>query len=698
MPQVAISSDFLTAFAQIPRSQQKKVREFITRFQANPTAASINYEPLHEARDRRIHSVRIDLAYRAIVLHPQQGDTYVLAWVDHHDQAMEWARHKIFEVNPATGALQIVDVAVIASTSAPSSEPKGLEAYGLFETFADDDLLRTGLPRPLLPAVRALRTAEALEDLKPHLPEESYEALFWVANLGYSITQALAEVTPRPVGQVNVEDVATALEHPDSRRRFVVVKTADELMEMLNAPLAKWRIFLHPSQAGLVRRQFNGPARVLGGAGTGKTVVAMHRAHYLAAEVFIKSTDRILFTTFTKNLAANIRANLKSLCGAEFERIEVVHLHSWAATFLKSHGIEPVIASSDEIDECWRLAFSAIGTGDWPESFFRSEWERVVQAQGLMTRDDYLRASRTGQTVRLTRPQRAVVWEVLDEFRRNLTALGKWTWIDLIQQTRLYLSNTNPALPYRAVVVDETQDWHAEDLRLIRQIVPAGPNDLFLVGDAHQRIYGKPVTLSQCGINIRGRSSKLRINYRTTEEIRNWSICVLTDRAIDDLDGGIDTTDEYRSLLHGESPVVQHFASLAEEQKFIVERIQNLLADVPAETICVVARTHRLLDEDYAPTLRKAGISYLMLNADTDDNAAAGVRLATMHRVKGLEFPHVLIAGVNAGIVPYEHAHIQDEAERADSEMQERCLLHVAATRARDTLAITSYGIKSQWL
>ena len=420
--------------------------------------------------------------------------------------------------------------------------------------------------------------------------------------------------------------------------------------------------------------------------------------HTPGREVFTKSTDRILFTTFTKNLAANIRANLKSLCGAEFERIEVINLHAWAFDFLKSQGIAPMIASDDEVADCWRNAFSAIGTGDWPESFFHSEWERVVQAQGLMTRDDYLRASRTGQTVRLTRPQRAVVWEVLDEFRRNLTALGKWTWIDLIQQTRLYLSNTNPALPFRAVIVDETQDWHAEDLRLIRQIVPAGPNDLFLVGDAHQRIYGKPVTLSQCGINIRGRSSKLRINYRTSEEIRNWSIRVLTDRAIDDLDGGVDTTDEYRSLLHGESPVVRHFAMLADEQKFIVEHIRSLLADVPAETICVVARAHRLLDEDYAPALRKAGIPYLILDAETDDNAAPGIRLATMHRVKGLEFPHILIAGVNAGIVPYEHARLQDEAERADSEMQERCLLHMAATRARDTLAITSYGIKSQWL
>jgi superfamily I DNA/RNA helicase len=699
MPQVAISSDFLTAFSRVPKGQQKKVREFITRFQTNPTSAGINYEAIQEARDKRVRSVRIDLAYRAIVLHPQQGDVFLLAWVDHHDEAMEWARNKIFEVNPATGALQIIDAkAVEQVVSLPPAGPKTLEEYGPFETFGDDDLLRAGLPRPLLPAVRALKSAEALEDLKPFLPDEAYETLFWVANLGYSVDQALGQVA-KPPAKIDTEDLAAALEHPDSRRRFVVVKSADELVEMLNAPLEKWRVFLHPSQASLVRRDFKGAARVLGGAGTGKTVVAMHRAHYLAAEVFTQSTDRILFTTFTRNLATNIRGNLKSLCGTEFDRIEVTHLHSWAASFLKSQGINISIASRAELDACWQNAFSAVGTGAWPEGFFHSEWERVVQAQGITTKEEYLQAPRTGQSVRLARPQRAQVWQVLDEFKRGLTASGKLEWTDLIRQTRLYLAHSGVALPYRAVVVDETQDWHPEDLKLIRQLVPSGANDLFLVGDAHQRIYGRPVVLSQCGINVRGRSSKLRINYRTTEEIRDWSVGVLTNQAVDDLDGGADALTEYTSLLHGQSPQVLRCKSLSEEQACLIERIKALLQDVAPETICLVARTNRQLLEDYAPMLARAGLACLHLQRDTPEDAGPGVRLATMHRVKGLEFAHVLIAGVNDGVVPLEAAlHADDQIERADSELQERCLFHVAATRARDTLSVTSYGVPSRWL
>lgn len=701
MPQVAISSDFFTAFADIPKDQQKKVREFITRFQTNPRAPSIHYELLNAARDKRVRTVRIDQAYRAIVLAPDKGEVFVLVWVDHHDEAMDWARNKSFEVNPTTGALQIIDaVAVqaaanIAMTSAPVDK-----VYGPFETFAEQDLLRTGLPGALLPSVRALKSADGLDALKPFLPAEAYERLAWIGYFGYSVDQALNEVPAAPASErVDVSNFEAALEHPDSRRRFVVVKSAEELIEMLNAPLAKWRIFLHPSQAALVNRDFNGPARVLGGAGTGKTVVAMHRARHLARDVFTASTDRILFTTFSKTLAANMRANLASLCGPELERIEVIHLHSWASSFLRAQGITPHILNHNEVDTCWQNAFSAIGMGEWDDTFFRNEWERVVQNQNIQTQDEYLRASRAGQSVRLTRPQRAQVWEVLEEYKRQIQTLGKMEWVDLIRQTRMYLAQSGIRLPYRSVVVDETQDWNAEELKLIRQLVTVGPNDLFLVGDAHQRIYGRPVVLSQCGINIRGRSGKLRINYRTTEEIREWAVQLLCSQDIDDLDGGSDSLRGYTSLLSGAVPLIRQFKSLSEEQAFLVEHLKNALKDVPRESICVVARKARQIEEDYLPALINAGIPVLYLQADTPENASFGVRLATMHRVKGLEFAHILIAGVNEGIIPLERGSaINDEIERADFELQERCLLHVAATRARDTLVITSYGIPSKFI
>jgi superfamily I DNA/RNA helicase len=697
MPNVAISSDFLTAFSKIPQSQQKKVREFVTRFQNNPTSASINYEPIHDVQDKRIRTVRIGLDYRGVVLHPEEGDIYLLMWVDHHDEAMEWAKNKVFDIHPVTGALQVIDTQLVEKVESFTQQiPGAIHDDSLFGTFQDDDLLRTGLPKLLLPAVRALRKPGDLDEIQPYLPEEAYEALYWIANLGYSIDQALNEIS-KP-SAVDPTDLVKALDHPDSKRRFVVVKNVDELVEMLNAPLAKWRVFLHPSQASLVSRDFNGSARVLGGAGTGKTVVAMHRARYLASQLFKASTDRILFTTYTKTLAANIRENLRNLCGSEIDRIEVVHLHSWAASFLRSQGIKFDVATQEEIRNCWRDAFSAVGTGEWSEAFIQNEWDRVVQAQGITSLEDYLHAPRIGQSVRLNRQQRALVWEIFDEYKRNLIFLSKLEWIDVIRQTRLYLASKGSYLPYRAIIIDETQDLHPEDLKLIRQIVPEGANDLFFVGDAHQRIYGRPVVLGQCGINIKGRSSKLRINYRTSEEIRNWSLAVLINQVIDDLDGGIDSNQDYRSLLHGDQPIIQVFPSLSQEKKFIAETITKLLVDVKPETICLVARTNKQLLEDYIPVLLSARIEYLLLSLDTSEDAGGGIRMATMHRVKGLEFHHLIIAGVNAGVIPWESRWNLDDSEQYDSDLQERCLFHVACTRARDTLTITGYGIPSKFI
>ena len=423
----------------------------------------------------------------------------------------------------------------------------------------------------------------------------------------------------------------------------------------------------------------------------------MHRARHLAANVFNSDSDRVLFTTFTRNLANNIENLLISLCGPELARIEVVNLHRWAVNFLHTQGIHLDIASEDDIDQCWRNTFSLLDSGEWTEAFIRGEWENVIQQQGITNKRDYLLASRKGRRIPLTRPQRAAIWEIMEEYRRNLSALGNLEWVNLIRETRLYLEQSKVALPYRTIVVDEAQDLHPEELKLIRQMVPPGRNDLFFVGDAHQRIYGVPVVFGRCGIEIRGRARKLRINYRTTEEIRDWAMVVLKEQLIDDLDGGSDENLGYRSLMHGVSPTVKLFDSLDQEQAYILETIEKLRQTTPSSSICLVARKRSQLENDYIPMLKQADIGYLYLTANTPEYVGSGIRLATMHRVKGLEFPSIIIAGVNDGILPLEHPDM-DEAHSADDELRERCLLHVAATRARDNLFVTSYGEPSRFL
>lgn len=709
-PQVAISADFLKAYAGIPRNNQKKVRAFIEKFKADPTQSSIHYEPLESTRDDKIRTVRVGLDYRAVVIHPPQGDVYVLVWVDHHDEAMEWARNKVFEVNRYTGSFQVWEAVEGAGGGrAPVSAADATDAIPgerLLGGHTDDVLLLLGVPEPLLPAVRALRTEEDLDGLAPYLPDEATDALYYLAS-GYSLDETIDELDRKAHdGKVDVPetvdtgDFAAALLRPESKRQFKVVEDDHELADILSAPLARWRVFLHPSQDKLVRMKSTGPARVLGGAGTGKTVVAMHRARYLAKEVFTDAEQRILFTTFTRNLAADIERNLKELCGPELKRIEVKNLHQWARGFLTSRGIKVEPTNEAQRRKIWARVVDEHSDDQRPQSFYTEEWDKVVQAQGVTDEAGYLRARRAGRGTPLSRSQRKEVWRVMTAYRAELQTAGLMEYADIVREARLILEHKPGILPYAAVVADEVQDFAPEDLKLLRAIVPEGPNDVFVVGDAHQRIYGHKASLGQCGISIRGRRSRrLTVNYRTTHQIRRFAVALLEGMQVDDLDEGTDTTKGYRSLRQGVEPDVRHCETAAAEGEVIVGVIREWLAEVEPENICVVARTRDLIRERYEPLLRNAGISSTIIEPD-EDAQGLGVRLATMHRVKGLEFPRMILASVHKGEMPraLPPEALPDAAALKNHEQSERRLLYVAATRARDTLVITGYGEKCPWL
>ncbi|MGO9921584.1 MAG: UvrD-helicase domain-containing protein [Isosphaeraceae bacterium] len=694
-PTVAIASEFLDAFADLPRAQQRKVREFTEKFKANPTSAAINYEKIHDVRDEKVRTVRIDQKYRAIVLHPEHGDTYVLVWVDNHNEAMAWAKKRLFEINPVTGALQVVSVEEVHQAITP--RPDRTVRPGLFAGFDDELLLSFGVPAILLPAVRALSSVTELVTLGKHLPAEADEALLWLAE-GIPPDEIREAVASHARKKVDPHDLVAALEHPDTKRRFVTIHTDDQLAAMLEAPLEKWRVFLHPSQERLVARSFNGSARVLGGAGTGKTVVAMHRARHLAATVFTSPTDRILFTTYTGNLAENIEGSLKAFCGAEQGRIEVVHLHAWAVRFLRSQSLDKDIASPEEIEACWQEAVSSAKIAEFDPAFLRKEWEDVVLANGIEAQEVYLKVPRLGRGKTLSRPQRGRVWKILEGYRAALERRHRLDWLSMIRQARLIIEAGQVKLPYRAMVVDEAQDFHPEEWRLIRALVPRGRNDLFIVGDAHQRIYGQKISLSRCGISILGRSARLRINYRTTEQIRAWAMRILHGIEVDDLDGERDDERGYRSLLTGPEPEVHHFASRNEERDFLVATLKSLVEERKPDELCLVARTNSLIRDEYGATLKNLGIPHQILDKGKE-REGGGVRLATMHRVKGLEFPVMLLAGINAKTMPLRIATLDgDPAGLAEHEDRERSLLFVAATRARDRLIVSGWGTPSPFL
>ncbi len=702
---VAIFDEFLDAFARIPRPQQKKVNRFLRKFRENPTHPSINYESISTFADPNLRTVRIDLTYRAIVLKPETGNVYVLLWVDHHDEAMRWAANKKVAIHPETGSLQVITSAGLPAggrgiTAQAEAVPPLAEVAALFDGVRDRELRRLGVPEEQLPQVRVLQTMADLEEMRLRLPTEAFEALYWLGD-GESLEEVEKAMATGIVESVDTADFETALERDASKRRFVVVEDDLALEAMLDAPLEKWRIFLHPSQRTLVHRSWNGPVRVLGGAGTGKSVVAMHRAAYLAEKVFTQPGDRILFTTFTRNLAADTEANLARLCGPEaMSRIEVVHLDRWVAGLLQRAGYPYQIRywrPGGTLEELWDKALALGSEGNFAASFFRDEWELVVQRHGCETWEDYKRASRSGRGIRMSRKQRRDVWPVFEEYRHLLEKHSLREPEDALRDATALLAQGKVRVSMRSILVDEAQDMSTHAFALLRAVIPEErPNDLFIVGDGHQRIYRKRVVLSHAGVNIRGRGRRLRINYRTTDEIRRYAVALLEGVEFDDLDAGADTTRGYRSLMHGDYPEVRVRETFADE----VEAIAEWLTGAQLSRACLVARTNRLVTR-YAEALQDRGIATRKVRrSQPDDLEKPGLRVATMHRVKGIEYDRMIIAGVSEDSMPLRNRveRSRDKAVRREEELMERALLYVAITRAREAALITAHGKVSGWI
>jgi len=709
-PKVALSQDFLLNLSKLPSGIQTKVMRWAVKFQADPTSPGINYEKIHAAADTGMRSVRIEGDWRGIVFKPEQGNVYVLLHVNKHDEAYRWAERRKLIINPVTGAMQMVFVEDgVANTSAEASSPQATAdpaaapaalASGPAEPFtasaSDKELMGLGVPPDMLGRVRALRTEAELDAMTALLPVEAYEGLFLMA-AGDTAQQILSDRETRVDRQVDTADFAAAIETPESRSRFVVVDD-EALIAIMNAPLAQWRVFLHPSQQKLAVGKRSGPVRVLGGAGTGKTVVAMHRAKWLAENV-TPPGKKVLFTTFTKNLAIDIEDNLKTLCGADvMSRMDVKNLDAWVHAFMRSRKLEQRIVynrNEDGAKQAWQLALSVKDSSlDLPESFYAEELEQVVLAQSVRTRDDYRAARRTGRGVVLNRAKRDAIWPVFEEYRAQL-AVRKLKEVDdayadvaaLILQEREEASSGQASgkslQTYSAIVIDETQDFGPQALRLIRALIEPGDNDLFFVGDGHQRIYSRnKAAMSKCGIDIRGRSKKLYLNYRTTDEIRRQAVALLEGCEVDDLDDGHDETQRYKSLSHGPVPQIRELDSMDEVMKAVLERIQESAAQREAdanETTCVIAPTKSLRDQIDGFLVRNGQRTRTIDENQNVGTAQGVVYLATMHRAKGLEFDRVIVVA--------SKTYLGDVRETG----QQRKLLYVAVSRAKKDAGLFIY-------
>ena len=702
---LAVSKDCMRAIDRLSGRAQAGFVKFVLKFTDNPDSPGINYEKINDAAHLGYRSVRIDQNHRGIVLKPEKGNNFLLVHVNSHDSAYAWARRKKCLVNAYTGMIQIYesfshtdsdDSAYHVNQGTYGAESKANETASTAEAsytlgLETHQLLRIGTPNDYTGVLLSAGTRGEITALFDKLPQEVAEALeLYMEGESWQSIEEIYSEQDEPL--YDTGDIDAALTRGRSLSGFRVIDGEDELRDMLDKPLELWRTFLHPAQRKLVTRNWNGPVRILGGAGTGKTVVAMHRARWLAGNT-LQPGEKILFSTFSANLAADISTALKSLCSAdEFSKIEVIHIDKWIANFLRSgsYPFSPLFPGNSNSEFFWNKAIKSTGIKPAPSiQFLETEFLKVVVNNQITTREAYLSVSRYGRGKRLTRKERINCWEIFEAFKKHSEFKRYRYYPESVFDIEEMLQKAESPL-YRSVIVDEIQDFSLPHLKLINALVPDADNNILLVGDAHQRIYGDRIVIGHSGIGIKGRGRKLKINYRTTHETKLFAQELLQGLEIDDLNGQLDSGSDYYSLTHGNDPVLKRFTTEEEEQDWIAETVGELCSSGERDSdICIVARTTAVRDK-LATALKARGITTVVLKKGQDDRSVEGVRLSTMHRVKGLEFRFLFIASTNANIIPAaDYSFEFSEKERL---VRERALLHVAATRAIVRLFISGYG------
>jgi superfamily I DNA/RNA helicase len=563
---------------------------------------------------------------------------------------------------------------------------------------------------------------EQLYAILEHLPEEAAERLFRLASgapvpiparSGASGTIASrsdasrSEEAPRSGSGAGrgIQEAMSGMgagpdpfAHEDAKRRFRVMDSQDELRLALEAPWERWVVFLHPSQRKVIERTYNGPARVAGAAGTGKTVVALHRAAFLARS---SSQTRVLLTTFSKTLATRLGQNADLLLGRETpvrQRVEIVHLHKLARDRWVEETGEPLnVISPSQLKELIGRANRAVGTGELDVDFLRAEWNAVVDPWGIDSRNRYKVARRAGRGTRLNARQRLDVWKIFAEVQEWLRDRDLMTWDQLVNGVARRLEGRKRK-PFTHVIVDEAQDFGPAELRLLRALVPQGKNDLFFCADAGQRIYRATFTWKSTGVDIRGRSSRLTVNYRTTEQIRGFSDR-LSPPGVVSATGENEPRDSV-SLLRGPVPEVLASRTPEAEVKKLARVFKGLKrAGYAPRDIGVFARRTELLKERAIPAIEAAGLSHAALT-DSVAPSARSVSVGTMHRAKGLEFKVVFVVGCDRAVLPLRSSldRLCDASDRQGFVDRERNLLYVACTRARERLYVSHTGAPTVFL
>lgn len=688
-----IADSFTDSLGRLTAQEQKAVKTTAFDLQLNPASPGLKFHKIDGSKDPNFWSVRVNADVRLVV--HKSASSLLLVYVDHHDDAYKWAERRKIERHPTTGAMQLVEIrerveeVEIQRPKAPEPEPVApatpiAPKPKLFDNLRKFELMSFGVPEEWVDDVRSA-DEDTLLDIITHLPQEAQEAV---------LRLAVGE-RPQPPKVLPVE--ADPFTHPDAQRRFRVLTNVEELERALDYPWERWAVFLHPDQRALVERSFNGPARVSGSAGTGKTVVALHRAVYLARQ---RSDSKVLLTTFSTTLANALRARLQQLAGNEspvINRITVEAIHDLARRLYNDRFGAPSIVSAKTLAEMIEQVGHDSSPARFGNRFLQNEWTDVVDAWQLQSWEEYRDVARLGRKTRIGGKQREQLWSVFAALRASLSKAGFVTWSDVLARLADDLSG-KPQPLFTFVVADEAQDMGVAEMRLLAAMTGGRPDGLFLAGDLGQRIFQTPFSWKALGIDVRGRSQTLRINYRTSHQIRAQADGLLPS-SIADVDGLVENRRGTVSVFNGPPPDIK---IVGDEQREITEVgawIRARLEEkyVPPE-IGVFVRSEAQI-ERAVKAIKAADAEYTVLGEDVAPSEGK-VSISTMHLAKGLEFRGVVVMSCDDGVLPLQE-RIEDVSDESDLEEvynTERHLLYVACTRARDRLIVTGVDPASEFL
>ena len=681
-----IADTFTDSLARLTDQEQKAVKMTAFDLQLNPVSPGMSFHRLNKSRDKNFWAVRVSGDIRLIV--HKSETSLLLCYVGHHDKAYDWAERRRLETHPKTGAAQLVEIRetvqeILITTYVEAQKPETAK-LPLFAGMSDDDLLTYGVPLEWLSDVRRVDEDNLLL-LADRLPGEAAEALLELATGG------------KPLAVQPVAPVLNPLDHPDAQRRFRVMSNVEELQRALEFPWDRWSVFLHPEQRQLVERHYTGTAKVSGSAGTGKTIVALHRAVFLART---NPDARGLLTTFSQMLANALRTQLRRLISNEprlAERLEVHSINATGDRLYKFHFGQINLATPEVVQELLRSASERGENHKFSGRFLLTEWEQVVDAWQLETWEAYRDVARLGRKTRLPEAQRAILWSTFEQVRAGLASRNMITRSTMFTKLAANVAESrNP--PFDFAVVDEAQDVSVAHLRFLAGLGRHRPDALFFAGDLGQRIFQQPFSWLALGVDIRGRSKTLRVNYRTSHQIRVQADRLLGPE-VSDADGNTEERRHAVSVFNGTAPEIQVLSSQEEEIEHVGQWVAERAKDgVAPHEFGIFVRSAAELDRaQLAVELTALPFTILDENVAT---TSGHVSISTMHLAKGLEFRAVVVMACNDEIIPLQERieTVGDDADLQEVYDTERHLLYVACTRARDQLLVTGVTPASEFL